>query len=83
MSAVTGNKVLKPFTIDVPESILTDLAERLGRTRLPDGKGFDPWRDGTPSTYVKELVAHWQGSFDWRLQEAEPNRFTQRRGMVD
>ena len=55
--------MLEPFTIDVSESIvadLADLADRLSRTRLPDGKGFEPWADGTPSTYVDELVAHWQ-----------------------
>jgi epoxide hydrolase len=56
--------MLQPFTIEVPKDILADLAGRLNRTRLPDGKSFEPWADGTPSTYVNELVAHWRTDFD-------------------
>jgi hypothetical protein len=75
--------MLEPFKIDVGEGILTDLADRLDRTRFPDGKGLKPWADGTSSTYVADLVAHWQTGFDWRAQEAALNGFTKLRGDVD
>lgn len=75
--------MLKSFTIEISQEILADLEERLSRTRLPNGNGFEPWADGTPSAYVAELVAHWRTDFDWRAQEAELNHFTQVRGKVD
>jgi pimeloyl-ACP methyl ester carboxylesterase len=71
------------FRVAVPQATLDDLAERLARTRWPgelDGPG---WEDGTSPAFLRELVAWWQGGFDWRAQEAAINRFPQFRATVD
>jgi hypothetical protein len=67
----------QPFTLRVPDSDLADLRERLVRTRFPDAAPGDPWAYGTSVGYLRSLVEYWQGSFDWRAQEARLNAFPQ------
>ena len=57
---VSGAAVV-PFTIDVPESVLADLHERLARTRFPDQLEDVGWTYGADLAYLKELVAYWRG----------------------
>ena len=68
---------LRPFRLAVPEAALTDLRERLARTRYPDEPPLEPWATGTSLAYLKDLVAYWQSAFDWRAQEARINRWPQ------
>ncbi|HEY5897051.1 MAG TPA: epoxide hydrolase [Burkholderiales bacterium] len=67
----------RPFSLDIPESLLVDLRERLARTRYPDEPPLEPWSTGTSLDYLRQLVAHWRERFDWRAQEARINRFRQ------
>ena len=66
-----------PYRLEVPQAALADLGERLARTRFPDEPPLEPWSTGTSLSYLKELLAYWQGAFDWRAQEARLNRFRQ------
>jgi pimeloyl-ACP methyl ester carboxylesterase len=65
----------EPFTIHVPEAVLTDLHDRLDRTRWPDTVVGAEWEDGVPLPYLRNMVAHWRHHFDWRLQEQRINAF--------
>jgi pimeloyl-ACP methyl ester carboxylesterase len=67
----------KPFTIHVPDETLDDLRSRLARTRLPDPLPYTDWAAGADVGYLKELVAYWADSFDWRAAERHLNSFTQ------
>ena len=60
---------VRPFTIDVAESVLDDLRARLGRTRFPDQLDDVGWDYGTDLGYMRELVTYWRDEFDWRAQE--------------
>jgi pimeloyl-ACP methyl ester carboxylesterase len=66
---------IRPFKIDVAQSDLDDLLNRLARTRLPEAAPGDDWDLGTPNHYLREMVDHWQNGFDWREQEARMNEF--------
>ena len=68
---------MKPFRIAVPDEVLTDLRERLGRVRWPDEAPGAPWAYGTDLATMKELVAYWRDGFDWRAQEAALNAWPQ------
>jgi microsomal epoxide hydrolase len=68
---------IRPFTLEVPESALADLRERLARTRFPDEPPLPVWSTGTSLEHLRELVAYWRESFDWRAQEARINGFRQ------
>jgi microsomal epoxide hydrolase len=67
----------EPFTINVPDSAIVDLRERLARTRFPDQAPGGPWDYGTDVEYLRGLVEYWRTSFDWRAEEARLNAFPQ------
>ncbi len=68
---------VRPFRIRVPESVLTDLRQRLSNTRLPDEPPVEPWSTGTSIAYLKQLLDYWRDGFDWRAQESALNTFHQ------
>jgi pimeloyl-ACP methyl ester carboxylesterase len=72
-----------PYTIGVPEAVLDDLRDRLGRTRWPDELEGSGWDYGTNLNYLKELVEYWQHTFDWRAQEVKLNQFSHFRTDID
>ena len=66
-----------PFRIGIPEQILTDLRDRLRRTRFPDQAPGAPWAFGADLAYVQELCAYWRDAYDWRKHEAVLTGFRQ------
>ena len=62
------------FLINVPQQTLDDLKARLTRTRWPEEIDHG-WTFGTDRTQLRALVDRWAGSFDWRRQEDDMNRF--------
>ena len=81
---------IREFRIDVPQSDLDELQERLARTRwaneLPPesregGHQTGPvppgWEYGVPLDYVKDLVEYWRTDYDWRAWEAKLNGYPQ------
>ena len=67
----------KPFRLEIVEADLTDLRERLRRTRFPDQAPGDTWAYGASVDYLRSLVGYWRDGFDWRAQEAALNAFPQ------
>ncbi|GGD64146.1 epoxide hydrolase family protein [Microbacterium murale] len=63
---------IRPFTVSVSEAEITDLKDRLARTRLPQPAPTDDWDAGTPNSYLREAVDAWR-AFDWRDAEAKIN----------
>src|SRR5437016_7871070 len=74
---------IRPFRIDIADSALTDLDQRLARTRWPDAIDGSGWRYGTDPEFLKELVSYWRERFDWRAAEARLNAFPQFLTEVD
>jgi microsomal epoxide hydrolase len=66
-----------PFHLAVPDADLSDLRERLARTRLPETPPLAPWLTGTDPAFMREVIAHWRERFDWRAHEARLNAFPQ------
>jgi pimeloyl-ACP methyl ester carboxylesterase len=63
----------RPFTIDVPDAVLQDLHERLGRARWPEPVAGAGWDYGVDIAYMRELCAYWRDGYDWRAWEARLN----------
>jgi pimeloyl-ACP methyl ester carboxylesterase len=72
-----------PFTIDIPQAVLDDLAERLARIRWPDEVEDAGWDYGTNRAYLRTLVDYWRDGFDWRAQERALNAWHHYRAEVD
>ncbi|NBE54310.1 epoxide hydrolase family protein [Streptomyces boluensis] len=69
--------------MDIPQSDLDDLNERLDRTRWPDQLPGTSWEYGVPLDYLRELTHHWRHSYDWRAAEARLNRWPQFGTVID
>ncbi len=74
---------MRPFTLQVPDDVLTDLRVRLERTRWPDTNQGTAWQHGTDLRYMKSLVGYWLASYDWRAHEARLNRLPQYVTTID
>ena len=72
-----------PFKIHVPDDVLSDLKQRLARTRFPDEIPGTDWEYGTNLRYLKELVTYWREKFDWRAQERRLNELEQFKTTID
>jgi pimeloyl-ACP methyl ester carboxylesterase len=72
-----------PFSIQIEEEILSDLRERILRTRWPDQAPGAAWDQGTDLNYLKQLLAYWADGFDWRAQERELNAVNHFRAELD
>ncbi|RPD38355.1 epoxide hydrolase [Chitinophaga barathri] len=74
---------VKPFKIEVQQSVLDDLQHRLSQTRWPESPENVGWKYGTDPVYLQSLVAYWQKGYDWRKQEAALNKFPQYTVEID
>ncbi|MFF7202409.1 epoxide hydrolase family protein [Streptomyces sp. NPDC008141] len=74
---------IRPFRIDIPQSELDDLHERLDRTRWPDELPGAGWDYGVPLGHLRELVRYWRHEYDWRAAEAALNAWPQFTTTVD
>src|SRR3954471_18074891 len=73
---------VRPFRSVTAHEQLTDLRERLARTRLAPALSED-WTHGTPPGYLAELVQYWRQVFDWHAAEQRLNAMPQFLADVD
>lgn len=74
---------ITPFTIHVPDEVLSDLRTRILNTRWPNQAPGTAWAQGTDLGYLKRLLAYWADGFDWRAQEDRLNSFKHFRAELD
>jgi epoxide hydrolase len=82
-TTVGSETALKPFTVNIPQSTLDDLRERLERTQWPDELPGVDWNYGVPLGYVKKLVDYWRTEYNWRKWEAKLNEHPQFTTTID
>jgi epoxide hydrolase len=85
---------IRPYRIDIPQSDLDDLLDRLARTRFANDLPVDEtterrgplpleWTYGVPASHVKRLVERWRDGYDWRAWEARLNTYPQFTTVID
>ena len=74
---------IRPFTIAIADDVLTDLQDRLARTRLPEQIPGTGWDQGTNLAYLEGRLAYCQDGFDWRAPQRRPNGFGHFKPDVD
>ncbi len=77
------SETVETFRVDVDDTVLHDLHDRLGRTRFPDQIKGTGWDYGIPIDYLQELVEYWRHTYDWRSQEARLNQLAHFRTTID
>jgi pimeloyl-ACP methyl ester carboxylesterase len=78
-----SDAAVRPFRIEIPEAALTDLRERLRRTRWSPEVSYPGWDYGMPQDYLKELTDYWLNGYDWRAWEARLNSYPQLLTTID
>src|ERR1700677_5022749 len=70
-SPATGRNAIRPFRVDIPETALVDLRNRLIATRLPERETVSDNSQGVPLATVQKLVRYWATEYDWRKIETK------------
>ncbi|WP_280266378.1 epoxide hydrolase family protein [Nocardia wallacei] len=74
---------IRPFRIDIPQSDLDYLRDRLTHARWPAALPGIGRERGITVDHLRELAEHWRTEFDWRAQEAALNSFPQFTTEID
>lgn len=64
MNTTTNTLATRPFTVSTSAAEVSDLRDRLARTRLPQPSPHNDWDAGAPISYLHEAVEAWS-KFDW------------------
>ena len=80
---MTTTLTITPFEVRIPDADLDDLRARLARTRFPAETPGTGWDQGTPTSYLREMVETWRTTFDWREHEARMNAYPHFRTEID
>jgi pimeloyl-ACP methyl ester carboxylesterase len=81
--AVSVDRMIRPFRIDIPQTDLDDLRDRLARARWPEEMPGVGWSRGVPLGYLRDLADYWLTKYDWRKQEAKLNELSQFTTRID
>jgi pimeloyl-ACP methyl ester carboxylesterase len=74
---------IKPFRVEVPQSRIDDLNERLDRTIRANEIPGSGSAYGTSVAWVDTMVRKWRHEFDWRAVEARLNQYPQFTTEID
>jgi epoxide hydrolase len=83
MTETQVSTAIEPYTIDIPDSALDDLHDRLTRTRWPTEVKDVGWSRGVPLDYLRRLAEYWRAEYDWREHEARLNELPQFTTTID
>jgi len=72
---VTADASIEPFSVEVEESTIADLRDRLAAARWPDQLPDAGWDYGTEREYLQEVCAYWRTDYDWDGFRERLNRF--------
>lgn len=67
----------RPFKVDIPQSTINRILNRVKDTRFPDRLDAPDWRYGANWDYMKSLAEYWVTKFDWKKAQANLNRYPQ------
>ena len=72
--AVAKNAI-RPFSVDFPESELTELRRRISATRYPERETVADDTQGVQLATIQKLARYWATEHDWRKVEARLNSY--------
>jgi pimeloyl-ACP methyl ester carboxylesterase len=65
------------FRVEIAADAITDLRDRLARTRWAEAETVDDWSQGLPLAYTQELCSYWADGYDFGAAEQRLNAFPQ------
>jgi pimeloyl-ACP methyl ester carboxylesterase len=83
LAGAADSEAIRPFHIDVPDSALVDLRQRLLATRWADRETVDDDSQGVPLATMQAAARYWASDYDWRKCEAKLNALPQFMTKID
>ena len=74
---------LEPFSIPFSQRAVSDLRDRLGRTRWLDEIPGSAWEYGVSFQFLQEICEYWRDQFDWKAQVERLSAFHHYRYVAD
>ena len=65
--------MIKKYNINIPESEINDLKDRINNTRWPNDPFNEDWVNGTNKDFLKDFLNYWANDYDWRKAESKIN----------
>ena len=62
---------VRPFQVDYPEAVLTDLKKRVNATRWPQKETVKDTTQGVQLETMRSLASYWGKDYDWKKGEAK------------
>jgi pimeloyl-ACP methyl ester carboxylesterase len=76
-------EAIRPFRIDFPETMLTEMRRRISATNWPERETVTDESQGVRLATVQALARYWASDYDWRKCEAKLNALPQFMTEID
>jgi pimeloyl-ACP methyl ester carboxylesterase len=80
---VKNDQSIRPFKVNIPNSALKDLRQRIKATKWPDKETVADQSQGAKLSKMQDLVQYWGTAYDWRKAEAKLNAYPQFMTKID
>jgi pimeloyl-ACP methyl ester carboxylesterase len=71
LADVVEATAIRPFSVSVPETELTDLRRRITATRFPEKEPVADLSQGVQLATIQKLARYWATDYDWRKVETK------------
>jgi pimeloyl-ACP methyl ester carboxylesterase len=68
-----GSSAIRPFRVNIPQSALDDLRQRILATKWPERETVSDNSQGVPLGLMQDVARYWATDYDWRRCEARLN----------
>ena len=75
--------MIKPFKVNVSDDILKEINNKVKNYPWHEMPKDGGWNYGTNLDYMKEISNYWITKFNWKKHEAEINKFSNFKTIVD
>jgi pimeloyl-ACP methyl ester carboxylesterase len=79
----SATTAIRPFRVDIPEAMLTEMRRRIAATNWPDRETVDDTSQGVPLAMMQDLAGYWATDYDWRKCESKLNALPQFLTQID
>lgn len=69
--------IARPFRVNIDQSAIDDLKQRLANSRFPEVQTVDDWSQGIPLKTVQEFSDYWRDDYDWFACQERLNSYPQ------
>ena len=74
-AAQQSTTAIRPFRVDIPETELIELRNRINATRWPERETVTDDSQGVQLATMQKLASYWASEFDWRKVESRLNSY--------